>query len=319
MIPRRRVGIIGTGRIAKECAKMLTQSNQIEWVASVVDSSRETLSPDFEQFLKVGEHNHVVSSAINELPVINFLRGLDLDLAFSINNHQMIKSQLRESIQGGIINFHNGPLPRYAGLNACSWAIYNGETEHGATWHWVDEGVDSGEIVAQRMFEIPRDSTARKLIMMSISEGIELFGEVVAQCEQGTLARVPQDMNNRLFYSSRAVPGGAKADFSQTIAQIDRLVRALNFTPMRSPLPQVSASIMGRAFFIDEVRAGKGKESGGPGMVIRADEVLEVQVSDGALEMSKVRNQDGKRILVPSLIRDYSIAPGMYLDEETNV
>lgn len=312
-----RVAIFGAGRMARECAKFLTQSDQLVLVANVVDSSREPLSPDFEQFLRLGNFNYIVSQ-FNELPVIDFLRSLEIDLAFSINNHQIIESELRESIGGGIINFHNGPLPRYAGLNACSWAIYNGETDHGVTWHWVDAGIDSGELVAQRMFEIPPDSTSRQLIMRSISAGIDLFGEVVSHCEQGTLARVPQATSRRLFYSSREVPGDAEADFSQTIGQMDRLVRALNFIPLRSPFPPLRASVMGRAFFIDEVRAGRVQQSGAPGTLTRADDVLEVQVSDGTLELTKVRDQDGRRILVSSLIVDYAMKPGMYLDRETD-
>ncbi len=315
----RHVGIIGTGRIAKECAKILTHSNHLQWIASVVDSSRETLSPDFEQFLQAGNHSYLVSSAINEAPVIDYFEGLEVDLVFSINNHQIIREALLEGIPGGIINFHNAPLPRYAGLNACSWAIYNAESEHGVTWHWVDSGVDSGDIVAQKMFPVPPGSTARSLIMLSISAGIELFGEVVTQCEQGALNRLPQDRSHRLMYSSRDIPGGAQVDFSLSTDLIDRLVRARNFTPLESPLPLPRASIMGRPFFLDEVRVADVESAGTPGLVIRADEVLEIQAADGSLEITRVRDQDGQRIPVASLVTDYGITPGMHIDEESYV
>lgn len=315
----RRIGIIGTGRVAKECAKILGRSDRLHWVASVVDSSRQTFSPDFEQFLQTGHHSYLVSSEINGLSVTQYLRGLEVDLVFSVNNHQIIREPLLEAVRGGIINFHNGPLPRYAGLNACSWAIYNAEAEHGVTWHWVDSGVDSGDIVGQRMFLIPPGSTARSLIVLSISEGIKLFGEVVGQCERGVLTRLPQDKSCRLIYHSRNVPGDALVDFSHSVDRIDRLVRALDFSPLESPFPFPGVSIRGRRFFLDEVRAGSVETLAKPGIVIRADEVLEIQAADGSLKITRVRDQDGLRVPVASLVERYAIIPGMQIDEEFHV
>ena len=46
----------------------------------------------------------------------------------------------------GAINFHDGPLPRYAGLNAPVWAILNREPAHGVTWHLIEGGIDEGDI-----------------------------------------------------------------------------------------------------------------------------------------------------------------------------
>jgi len=54
----------------------------------------------------------------------------------------------------GAINFHDGPLPRYAGLHATTWAILNQETSHGVTWHEMREIVDTGAILQQRVFAL---------------------------------------------------------------------------------------------------------------------------------------------------------------------
>ena len=63
----------------------------------------------------------------------------------------------------GAINFHDGPLPRYAGLNAPVWAIINGEPDHGITWHMIEGGVDEGDILEQRLFELASEETALTL------------------------------------------------------------------------------------------------------------------------------------------------------------
>ncbi|MFM1873693.1 MAG: hypothetical protein RL398_3115, partial [Planctomycetota bacterium] len=58
------------------------------------------------------------------------------------------------------INFHDGPLPRYAGLNATCWAILHGEQEHGVTWHVIEPKADTGAILLQQSFAIEAEDTA---------------------------------------------------------------------------------------------------------------------------------------------------------------
>ena len=61
------------------------------------------------------------------------------------------------------INFHDGPLPEYAGLNTPVWALLNGETQHGVTWHLMTREVDRGDILAQRRFDLTDSETALTL------------------------------------------------------------------------------------------------------------------------------------------------------------
>ena len=61
------------------------------------------------------------------------------------------------------INFHDAPLPEYAGLNTPVWALLNGERQHGITWHLMTREVDRGDILAQRRFDLADDETALTL------------------------------------------------------------------------------------------------------------------------------------------------------------
>ena len=71
------------------------------------------------------------------------------------------------------INFHDGPLPRYAGLNAPCWAILNGEREHGVTWHLIEPQADTGAILVQQRFPIAPDDTALLLNARCFQAGQE--------------------------------------------------------------------------------------------------------------------------------------------------
>ena len=83
--------------------------------------------------------------------------GADADWFLSIANTDVIPDAVLACGKRGAVNFHDGPLPRYAGLNAPVWAILNGEASHGITWHVIEGGIDEGRIVARRVFDIAPD------------------------------------------------------------------------------------------------------------------------------------------------------------------
>lgn len=312
------MGIVGNGRIAKECASILKSNPACALKCIIIDGSRSNFSSDLEKYCDAQGLDHIVSEDINSPDVIEYVRNSEIDHLFSINNHQIIRNKLLDAVPKGIINFHNGPLPRYGGLNACSWAIFNGEAQHGVTWHYVSAGVDEGDIVAQRLFNIDVQSTALQLVMVSINEGIDLFREVIGDVLSGTVTRTPQNSLGRTYHFAREVPGGGVVDCSREYESVERLVRALNFNPLESPLGHATAVINKRKFSIDKVALTRRVQQGANGEVIRADNALEVQVSGAVMTILEVRNDQGKRVPVRELVENYSIKPGMHVGKETS-
>ena len=76
------------------------------------------------------------------------------DWILSLAHLSIIPPEVLALAGKGAVNFHDGPLPRHAGLNAPVWALLEGETEHGITWHLIEGGVDEGDILEQRLFPI---------------------------------------------------------------------------------------------------------------------------------------------------------------------
>ena len=137
----------------------------------------------------------------------------------------------------GAINFHDGPLPRYAGLNTPAWAIINGEDSHGITWHVIEGGVDEGDILAQRMVQIAEDETAFSLNSKCYAAGMESFADVVAQLESGLLQRTAQDLTQRSYFARDDRPANMGVlDFTQDAASLSRLMRGLDFGGYWNPL-----------------------------------------------------------------------------------
>ena len=136
----------------------------------------------------------------------------------------------------GIINFHNGPLPLYGGVNIPSWAILNGEKRHGVSWHYIDERIDTGDILAQKIFEIPESITAAGLLARCINEGISLFQQECENILTGKISRKKQT-GSRTYYSKKDLPeNNGVVNLNWSFEKINRFVRGLNLFPFENKL-----------------------------------------------------------------------------------
>lgn len=137
----------------------------------------------------------------------------------------------------GAFNLHPGPLPRYAGLNAPSWAIYHGESEYGVTVHWMEPGVDTGAIAYQTHFPIAPDETGFSLSARCVKEGVPLMLRVVldAARDAAAIPRVAQDLSRRSYFVKRKVPEGGRIAWTRPACEVANLVRAADYSPFRSP------------------------------------------------------------------------------------
>lgn len=91
----------------------------------------------------------------------------------------------------GVVNVHNAYLPWNKGAHACSWAIVEG-TPHGATMHWIDEGVDTGPILIQRRVGIEATDTAEMLYQKTAAVELEVFKVGMDMILTGNLRKIQQ-------------------------------------------------------------------------------------------------------------------------------
>jgi len=315
-MPERTIIIIGNGKSVKDCIGRLQAFNQQHPTAryhfSVInDTAHDAIGASLKGYYQREGIANFDSADINGAAARDHIQSIDPDYLVSINNHQIIKKGLIRLPRSGVINFHNAPLPRYGGLNACTWAIVNGETEHGVTWHFIDEGVDTGDIIVQKFFPIGPDTTAIQLIMQCITEGVRLFDTVLGQMMQGSLSRTPQDPDRRLFYRHDQIPNDGYLDFKWPYRQFDNFVRGLNFGPFPNPLQYPLADFAGRQFSIDKIRFLKDNQDTPAGQIVKADgQQLVVAVEDALIDILAVRTGNGRPLGLETCIREYGLGAG---------
>lgn len=156
--------------------------------------------------------------------------NMHFDWLFSIANLHMLPDAVWQKAKVGAVNFHDGPLPRYAGLNAPAWAILEGQDRFGVTWHEVASGADKGKILSQTEFDINPEETSLTLNTKCFEAGYESFLELIAKIESQSLTGLPQDFAQRSYYGKHKRPRlSATLDFSEPSSALSRLFRALSF------------------------------------------------------------------------------------------
>ena len=170
------------------------------------------------------------------------LSSRPFDFLFSIVNSYIIKPNVLALPRRAAINYHDSPLPRYAGVHSTAWAIINRETQHGVTWHLMADEVDAGDILAQKKVPIREDDTSFTLNARCYDAAVEALNELASELMEGRERRISQDLSKRTYCSLYQRPAnGCLIDWSATQEETDSLRRALDFGthPNELGLPKV--------------------------------------------------------------------------------
>lgn len=159
-------------------------------------------------------------------------RGVDLLL----NVHSVLNPDagVLAAPRVGSFNMHPGPLPRYAGFNAPSWAIAEGEQRHAVTVHWMTPELDAGPIAYEQRFEIAPGDTGLRVATKCVREGIPLLARLLADAERGEVPSRPQAREGGHFYWYE-VPHGGRLPWQAGAQGVVDLVRAADYSPYPSP------------------------------------------------------------------------------------
>ncbi len=182
------------------------------------------------------------------------LRAWTIDVLVNVHSLFLAHPEVVAAPRIGSFNLHPGPLPEYAGLNAPSWAIYNGEASHGVTLHWMDEHIDAGPVAWLERFELRDADTGLSVMGQCVRRGVPLIVELVQAAGQSpsSIPRVPQDRARRRYFGA-GPPSGGSLDWSWPAGQISRFVRAADYAPFPSPWGHPQAVLEGRPVGIVKV------------------------------------------------------------------
>ncbi|TVP51138.1 MAG: hypothetical protein EA350_00245, partial [Gemmatimonadales bacterium] len=253
--------LLGEGSLLQQAARILLDRN-VEVLGAM------TGDPDTERGLeamgiRVHPRGPVAAAAMTEAP---------FDYLFSIVNLALLPDDVLALPRRGAVNFHDGPLPGYAGLNTPSWALLNGETEHGVTWHEMTRGADRGRVLVERRFPLAPDDTALTVNARCFEAGIESFRELLDGLVHGTLEPREQDFSRRRLFTRIERPeGGGLIPFQASAREAAAFVAAHDFgrgfpNPFGLPRILVRDTVIhvGRAEVVPAEGGAHPQGNGGP-------------------------------------------------------
>lgn len=307
-----KVVLIGQASFGKDCLQALLEEN-IVGVITIPDDPRGRPNPlkefalgkNIPVFQPPGESpNRFKDPAFKEL--IKALKADLFVLAFvsDIMPYDIIKMAAR-----GGINYHPSLLPKYRGASAMNWAIINGEEETGVTIHYIDEGVDTGDIILQEKVEIGPEDTMGSLYFNKLYPlGIKLMKEAVGQIRQGTVSAMPQDESQASYQPIIKIS-------DVTIAWQKSTTSILNLIRGASPSPGARTFFQGQKLKVFDGQKADGLV-GRPGEIldINGGQGFKIKTGDGAIVVKGLQPLGGKKMTASEFARENHLQVGDLFD-----
>jgi methionyl-tRNA formyltransferase len=276
-----RAVVFGYHNVGVRCLRTLIAAGiDVPLVLTHGDNPAETIW--FESVARAAaEYDIATISPIdaNAGDIVERVAACKPDFLFSFYYRSMLKGALLALPPRGALNMHGSLLPKYRGRVPVNWAIIHGETETGATLHYMIDKADSGDIVAQQAVAILPDETAREVFDKVTVAAEEVLRGALPALLAGNAPRIKQDASAGTYYGGRK-PEDGTIDWSKSAIAIHNLVRAV-----APPYPGAFTVVAGRQARVLRTRVldTGTAPSGGPSMTVENGAIVARCGGGGAL------------------------------------
>lgn len=276
----KRIIVFAYHDVGYECLEVLLQQKQANVVALFTHQDNPKEHIWFKSVAELAKkHNIPVFTPENpNLPeIIQQITALKPDVIFSFYYRHMICEQILQLPKLGAFNMHGSLLPSYRGRVPINWAIIHGETQSGATLHYMVKRADAGDIVDQEAVTIEPLDTAQIVFHKVTHAAHEVLERQLNNILNGTAPRIPQDETKASYFSGRK-PEDGRIEWNNSSQSIFNLIRAVT-----NPYPGAFTEINGKKLIVWWAKP-RTDLKGIPGTVIHLNP-LTIATQDGSLEI----------------------------------
>lgn len=183
----------------------------------------------------------------------NLINIEEKTLVFSIMNKWLVPNEIIEQKNLTIINLHHSFLPDHPGRNAEAWSIFECDTFSGITWHYIDSGVDTGDIIYQSKLNICEDTTSISLLKSLNNLAIDSL-EIFLPIEKYNKRNIKKQEIKplRTIHKSYTIPNNGFIDLSWNKYQINRFINSMNYGILKI-LGEMKVSFENKTFTFKEI------------------------------------------------------------------
>ena len=289
MIQNRSVLLLGERHLAVQCGQALIRRGfQLQGVA--------TSNPDIQSWASQGS---IVSFDPSDDPngLLQFIRQQGpIDYLLSVTYLRMIPREVIASVRSMAVNFHDSLLPTYAGLHATTWAIADGQHEHGISWHVIEEKADTGDLLFQIPIEVDAHETALSLNTKCFQTATESLDRLIDCMLERPVQFTKQDLSQRSYFGRNARPSvEGWIDCRQTAESLSRFVRSLDFGDrFENPLALPKLRYQGQWIIARDAAVTSTRSLDAPGTITSIiDGQIQVATTSDDLLLERLSDLDG--------------------------
>ncbi len=145
--------------------------------------------------------DYTIEDNINNEQIVEKIRQVSPDLVISVSMNQIVKRELLNIASKGSINVHCAPLPKYAGMSPYVWVLANNEKYSAATIHYMEEGLDEGDIIVQEKVFTKENDSAFSLFYRCCITASKQLTRVVKDFENDKVTSLKQDLSQKTYFS----------------------------------------------------------------------------------------------------------------------
>ena len=224
---------------------------------------------------------------------------------------RMLPKAVWQMPEYGTFNLHASLLPQYRGAAPINWAIINGETKTGVTTFFIDEKIDTGEIILQESIAISEDETAGSLHDKLMHLGAQLILKTVKSIETDTLLLSKQSDDSSLKSAHKIYRETCEIDWSKSIHAVYDHIRGLSpyptaWTTLHDNSEKTILKVYGASLKIEEHSYPVGK-------VIANNKEIKIAVKGGFIELLKIQLPGKRKMKTGEVLNGFSISKEAYL------
>ncbi len=259
-----KIGYFADGPWGHNALDLLLEDKSIE-IAFIVprnDTNDEYLKCKAEEY----HIDYLCPIQVNSEEFYKMAEEYNCDLFVSMSYNQIFGRKIFTLPKYHTINCHAGKLPFYRGRNILNWVLINDEKEFGITVHYVDDGIDTGDIIVQQSYPITDDDNYNTLLEIAYKECPLLLYKAIKEIQNGIVYRIPQHIISKhgLYCGIRQI-GDEKLNWNQASRDIFNFVRSIcKPGPMARCFDEDIEVSINKVIFKDEFPRYKGT----PGQVL---------------------------------------------------
>ena len=283
MMNKIKIGYFADGPWAHIAFERLISKNFIDF--SFIVPRFDSRDKKLRQLSKKFNIPYIKSKNINSIDFLKKIQGLETNLFISMSFNQIFRTRIINFPKHKTINCHAGKLPFYRGRNVINWAIINGEKDFGITVHYVDEGIDTGDIILQNTYKILSSDNYNTVLNKAYKYCAEALEESIKMIINNSFTPIKQSLIHPTgFYCAQRIKGSELIDWNQNSKSIWNFIRGI----CAPSGPGARSFCRNKEFIINEVKLTSNAPNyiGIPGQVIGKDKnIIRVKTLDSWVDI----------------------------------